>query len=263
MIRALTLLSPRLRCAALAALFALLPAMSVQAGVVSGSFVYKQSSGGLIRYHVDAVEYQGTPAWRIAWDCEQIQGEHYIRRSDGAPLYVKRVNHSLQRTVEIEYSLNEAEPTIYRKRSRDEYLERKIRDRDLRDLGAMPQLLQIFNGGGEIADEIRFPAINYDDGKVYALVARQVGFRNVSVEHRRVRCAIYDVKLDSWLAGFVGKTRLLIPEQTDESNLNSNFVTYSGPALDGGDDAWSLRLVGRDKAVAMLDQLPETIAPGR
>ncbi|MDQ6996583.1 MAG: hypothetical protein Q9M82_03880 [Mariprofundus sp.] len=94
--------------------------MNVNAGIVSGSFVYVQeSNGGLIQYHVDAVDYQGTPAWRIAWDCEQIKAEHFIRRSDGAPLYVKRINHSMQRTVEIRYSLNDKEPSIYQKRSKN------------------------------------------------------------------------------------------------------------------------------------------------
>jgi len=65
---------------------------------------------------------------------------------------------------------------------------------------------------------------------------------------KRVRCAIYEVKVDSWLSVFVGKTRLLIPI----NGQNSNFVAYSGPGLDGVTDFWSLRLTGRDKTVAML-----------
>lgn len=230
----------------------LMPLMSTpsNADVVGGSFVYVQeSNGGLIQYHVDAVDYKGIPAWRIAWDCEQIQAEHFIRRSDGAPLYVKRNNHSLHRTVEILYSLNDKQPSIYRKRSKDEFLERKIWAKGLRDLGAMPQLLQGF-ANTESGDDITFSAINYDDGKVYDLVARQVGFRNVTVEGERVRCAIYDVKLDSWLSAFVGKTRLLIPQKTQ----NSNFVAYTGPGLDSGSEQWTLRLVGRDKTMAMLEQ---------
>ncbi len=240
----------RMRLFALALLLMPLMSMHANAGVVGGSFIYVQeSNGGLIQYHVDAVDYQGTPAWRIAWDCEQIKAEHFIRRSDGAPLYVKRINHSLQRTVEILYSLNGKQPSIYRKHSKDEFLERKIWDKGLRDLGAMPQLLQGFanlKSGGDIT----FSAINYDDGKVYELVAQQVGFRNVMVEGERVRCAIYDVKLDSWLSTFVGKTRLLIPQKTK----SSNFVAYTGPGLDSGSEQWSLRLVGRDKTMAMLEQ---------
>lgn len=236
----------------LVAVWVLMPFTSslAQADVVGGSFVYVQeSNGALIRYHVDPVDYQGTPAWRIAWDCEQIKAEHFIRRSDGAPLYVKRINHSLKRTVEISYSLDAKQPTIYRKKSQDEFLERKLWDKGLRDLGAMPQLLQgyVKRDGDE---EVSFSAINYDDGKVYPLVAERSGYRNVTIEGERVRCAIYDVKLDSWLASFVGKTRLLIPQQTH----NSNFVAYTGPGLDSGSEQWSIRLVGRDKAVAMLNR---------
>jgi len=239
----------RVRLCVLALLLMPFMSVNVNAGIVGGSFVYVQeSSGSIIRYHVDAVDYQGTPAWRIAWDCEQIKAEHFIRRSDGAPLYVKRVNHSLNRTVEILYSLNDKQPSIYRKRSKNEFLERKIWDKDLRDLGAMPQLLQGF-AQSDSGQDITFSAINYDDGKVYELIARQTGFRNVTVEGERVRCAIYEVKLDSWLSTFVAKTRLLIPQKAK----NINFVAYAGPGLDGGSDRWSLRLVGRDKTMAMLD----------
>jgi len=239
----------RMHLFVMALLLTPLMAVNVNAGVVGGSFVYVQeSNGGLVQYHVDAVDYQGTPAWRIAWDCEQIKAEHFIRRSDGAPLYVKRINHSQERTVEITYSLNDKQPSIYRKRSKDEFLERKIWDKGLRDLGAMPQLLQGFASTGSDED-ITFSAINYDDGKVYELIAKQTGFRNVTVEGERVRCAIYDVKLDSWLSSFVGKTRLLIPQKKQ----SSNFVAYIGPGLDGGSEQWSLRLVGRDKTMAMLE----------
>jgi len=224
--------------------------VTASAEVVGGSFVYVQeSNGSLISYHVDQVDFHGTQAWRIAWDCEQIKAEHFIRRSDGAPLYVKRMNHSLNRTVEISYSQDSKQPTIYRKKSKDEFLERKIWDRGLRDLGAMPQLLQGVVGSDSDAD-VNFSAINYDDGKVYPLTAERSGFRNITVEGERVRCAIYDVKLDSWLSGFVGKTRLLIPLAAHKSN----FVAYTGPGLDSGSSQWSIRLVGRDKAVAMLDQ---------
>jgi len=240
----------RMQMLVLALLFVPAMSMNVNAGVVGGSFSYVQeSSGALIQYHVDAVDYQGTSAWRIAWDCKQIKAEHFIRRSDGAPLYVKRINHALQRTVEIKYSLNDKQPSIYRKQSKDEFLERKIWDKGLRDLGSMPQLLQGFVPSDSDQD-ITFSAINYDDGKVYELVASQAGFRNVTVEGDRVHCAIYDIKLDSWLSSFVGKTRLLIPQNTQ----NSNFVAYTGPSLAGESGQWSLRLVGRDKVMAMLQK---------
>jgi len=235
---------------ALALLLAPCVAPGAHAGVIGGSYVYMQeSNGSLVQYHVDAVDYQGTPAWRIGWDCDQIQAEHYVRRSDGKPLYVKRVNHSRNRTVEINYSQKDGQPTVYRMHSKNEFIERKVWDKGLRDLGALPQLLKGF-GQATSGQDVKFSAINYDDGKVYPLIAKQVGFRNVTVEGHRVRCAIYHVKLDSWLSTFVGKTRLLIPLQAK----SSSFVAYNGPALDGADDEWSLRLVGRNKAVAMLDQ---------
>lgn len=230
----------------------LIPFMSVHANaaVVSGSFTYIQESGdGMLQYHVDAVDYQGVPAWRIAWECKQIKAEHFIRRSDGAPLYVKRINHSMQRTVEIQYSMNDKQPNIYRKQSKDEYLEREIWDKGLRDIGSMPQLLQAFIPS-DAGRDITFSAINYDDGKVYELVATQTGFRDVMVQGEQVHCTIYDIKLDSWLSTFVGKTRLLIPQHTQ----SSNFVAYTGPSLDGGSRPWSLRLVGKDKVVAMLEK---------
>jgi len=231
------------------------PMMVAHAGVVSGSFVYAQESdGSLIQYHVDAVDYQGIPAWRVAWDCDTINAEHFVRRSDGKPLYVKRINHSLKRTVEINYSLSDGQPSIYRKRSENEFIERKIWDKDLRDLGVLPQLLQGFDASAsDSSKDISFSAINYDDGKVYPLIAQQNGFRNMMIDGERVHCAIYNVKLDSWLSSFVGKTRILIPQ-----HQSSNFVAYSGPSLDGSSADWSLRLVGRNKTVAMLDTSERT-----
>jgi len=241
----------RLQFMALAVLVLPFMTMNVNAGViVGGSYVYaQQANGNLVQYHVTAVDYQGTPAWRISWDCEQVQAEHFVRRSDGAPLYVKRINHSMQRTVEIKYSLNADQPTIYSKHSKDEFLERKVWDKNLRDLGALPQTLQMLTDSGSSPDAA-FSIINYDNGKVYPLTASQTGFRNVNIEGERVRCVIYEVKLDSWFSTFVGSTKIVIPQQTK----HSAFVAYKGPGLDGGVKQWTLNLVGRDKAMAMLDQ---------
>lgn len=225
-----------------------LMAMSAHAGVVSGSFFYiQEGDGSLIQYHVNAVDYKGIAAWRIVWDCDQMKAEHFIRRSDGAPLYVKRTIYSLNLSIEISYSTNGRQPSIYRRRSENEYIERKIWDAGLRDLGALPQLL-LGKSRQELGQDIVFSAINYDDGKVYHLIAKRAGFRNVTIDGVRVRCLIYDVTVDSWLSVFVGKTRLLIPI----SGQNSNFVAYSGPGLDGVADFWSIRLIGRDKTLAML-----------
>jgi len=220
------------------------------AAVVSGEFVYvEEGDGSLVQYHVDAVDYQGIQAWRIAWECEQLKATHYLRRSDGLPLYVKRINHALNRTIEISYSQNDTTPTIYSKRSMDEVLDRKIWAKGLRDLGTLPQLL-LSSVQTESSDDISFSAIDYDDGKVYPLIAKQAGFKYMGPQGERIRCAIYDVRLNSWLSTFVGKTRLLIPvvEQS------SNFVAYQGPGLDGVSDSWSLRLIGRDRSLALLEK---------
>ncbi len=226
---------------------------ATNSAIVSGDFVYVQEGdGSLLQYHVSKVDYQGTQVWLVSWQCEQLTATHYLRISDGKPLYVKRINHALKRTIEISYSQDADTPTIYRKSSADETLERKIWDTDLQDLGALPQMLvrlvqsEAVNQSDK--QNITFSAINYDDGKVYQLVAKQMGFRRVSTaEDEIIRCAIYDVKLDSWLSSFVTKTRLLIPLQ----NGNSNFITYNGPGLDSVADAWSLRLVGTGRSLAM------------
>jgi len=219
--------------------------------VVSGDFVYMQEGdGSLLQYHVSKVDYQGVAAWLVSWQCEQLTAKHYLRISDGKPLYVKRINHALKRTVEIIYSQDTKSPTLYRKRSADELVERKIWTTDLQDLGTLPQMLVRIVQSDVVADkkEVTFSAINYDDGKVYQLVAKHKGFRRVTTDISSVRCAIYDVKLDSWLSSFVSKTRLLIPLQQG----SSNFVTYNGPGLDSVSDAWSLRLIGKGSSLAMV-----------
>jgi len=220
--------------------------------IVSGDFVYVQEGdGSLLQYHVSKVDYQGTEAWLISWQCEQLTATHYLRTSDGKPLYVKRINHALKRTVEITYSQDADTPTFYRKSSEDELIERKIWDTDLQDLGALPQMLVrlVQNQTGNQSDKqkITFSA-------VYKLVAKRKGFRRVSTENETIRCAIYDVKLDSWLSSFVAKTRLLIPLQKG----SSNFVTYNGPGLDSVADAWALRLVGKGHSLAMTEQQSTT-----
>ena len=234
------------------ALFQMIPCLSSSAiaAVVNGNFVYVQEGdGSLLQYHVHDVDYQGVAAWRISWDHEQLRAEHYVRRSDGMPLYVKRTNHALKHTVEITYSQNADKPCIYRMRSKNVYIERKIWDTKLRDLGAMPQLL-LGLGKDSPKEGILFSVINYADGKVYKLIAKQVGHRRVKTAEGSVRCAIYDVKLDSWMSTFVKTTRLIIPLQAE----NNNFVSYDGPGLDGVAESWTLLLVGKDRPVALLNK---------
>lgn len=220
------------------------------AAVVNGSFIYLQEGdGSLLQYHVHEVDFQGVPAWRISWNHEQLKAEHYVRRSDGMPMYIKRTNHALKHTVEITYSQNADTPCIYRMRSENVYIERKIWDTELRDLGALPQLL-LGLGTDSRKSGLSFSAINYADGKVYKLIAKQLGYRRVKTAEGIVRCAIYDVKLDSWMSAFVKTTRLIIPVQAE----NNNFVSYSGPGLDGVSDSWKLQLVGKNHPVALLNK---------
>ncbi len=233
-------------------LFQMTPWMtsSAAADVINGDFVYVQEGdGSLLQYHVHEVNFQGVPAWRISWDHQKMRAEHYVRRSDGMPIYVKRINHVLKQTVEITYSQDADKPCIYRMRNENEYIERKIWDTKLRDLGALPQLLLGLGKDGS-KQNISFPAINYADGKVYKLIAKQVGYRRVKTAEGSIRCAIYDVKLDSWMSTFVKTTRLIIPLQAK----NSNFISYNGPGLDGVADRWKLQLVGRDTSLALLNK---------
>ena len=236
----------------LAVLFQLAPwgVCSVHAAVINGDFIYVQEGdGSLLHYHVHEVDFQGIPAWRISWDHQQLQAEHYVRRSDGMPMYVKRINHALKHTVEIIYSQNSGKPSIYRKRSENEFIERKIWDASLRDLGVLPQFLP-GSGADDSKQDIIFSIINYADGKVYQLIARQVGYRLVKTAENSVRCVIYEVKLDSWKSAFMGTTRLLIPSHAQDSN----FVSYNGPGLDGVARRWKLKLVGKDTALALLNK---------
>ncbi len=227
------------------------------ADAVSGYFIYAEGHDGAsyggppasLTYQVHAVSYHGIPAWHISWGSLEMQADHYIRRSDGAPLYVKRVNHALKRTVEIRYSLNADIPHVYRMRSRDEYIERKIRHPGLQDIGALPQMLLGLQTL-KAAKEIHFSSINYNDGRVYDLLARRVGYSSVRATGKGIHCAIYEVNLDSWKKAFNTPMRLLIPTEAGYTN----FTVYIGPNPDSTGKLLTLRLVGRNMDVASLDR---------
>ena len=213
-----------------------LPAYAVVGG---GSFYYVQSDGAPLHYQVDAVDYHGIAAWHIVWKCSQINSEHYLRRSDGAPLYTKRINQSLRRSVEIIYGQRAGEATLYRRWHAGQRLERKIRTTGLQDLGSLPQLLLQQVGHSRA---LRIAVINYGDGKVYHLKVQYAGQRRVG----DTIGAIYRIRLDSWLSMLVGRTELVLPEQGQGS-----FIAYRGPSLDGSAGEWHLRLIGRRRVVAM------------
>jgi len=222
---------------------------------VGGDFFYAEGHGDRTPYdtpqtlnnRVHATTWHGTSAWRITWDCPRIRAEHYIRMSDGAPLYTKRINHVLHRSVEIQYSMDAKQPSIYRRKSKNEYVERKIWRTGLNDLGTLPQLLMSRqNTPG--AEEIAFSAINYNDGQVYDLVAKRKGFRNMHVLGRRIHCASYSINLDSWKARFNKSMRMLVPTKPD----NANFLTYYGPDPAGTGEQLTLRLVSKAQHLASL-----------
>jgi len=223
---------------------------------VGGNFFYMEGHadatlGGLpqtLNNRVQATTWHGTPAWHITWDCPRIKAEHYIRMSDGAPLYVKRINHVLHRIVEIQYSQDAKQPSLYHRTSKNEYVERKIWRTGLRDLGTLPQLLMSRQNSSD-AEEITFPVINYDDGRVYDLIAKRKGFHNMNVLGKRVHCASYSVNLDSWKATFNKSIHILVPTQPG----SANFLTYYGPDPAGTGEALTLRLVSKAQHLASLD----------
>jgi len=222
---------------------------------VSGNFFYMEGAKGAasdtfsqtMNNRVEATAWHGIRAWHITWDDRRINAEHYIRMSDGAPLYAKRVNHAMHRSVEIQYSLDAEHPSIYRRKSEDEYVERKIWHTGLRDLGTLPQLLMSRQNSPD-AEEFTFPVINYDNGQVYDLIAKRKGVYNMTVLGRSIPCASYSVNIDSWMAAFNKSMHLIVPMQAK----NANFLTYNGPDPVGTGKEISLRLVNKSQSVALL-----------
>ncbi len=226
-------------------------AVAAQISVVRGNFIYTEDhqsgSAAKISYQVEPAVYQGIDAWRIAWNCERMDAVHYIRRSDGVPLYAKRTNHVLQRSVEVKYSLDPSKPHIYRRESRDETVIRRIRQADLIDLGALPQLLSALQASAA-GDELHFSSIDYNEGEVYALLAKRVGYRTVKIMGESIRCAIFDVNLDSWKAAFNPTVQVLVPTVPGLSN----FAAYAGPDPAGSGEKLTFRMLSRDSDVAVL-----------
>ncbi|MDQ6959633.1 MAG: hypothetical protein Q9M27_01280 [Mariprofundaceae bacterium] len=222
---------------------------------VGGNFFYMEGHADktsndpaqTLNTRVQATTWHGMRAWRIAWDCPRIKAEHYIRMSDGAPLYTMRINHALHRSVEINYSLDAGQPSIYRRKSKNEYVERKIWRAGLRDLGALPQLLMSRQNAPD-SETIIFPAINYDDGHVYNLIAKRKGFQNMRVLGRKIRCASYAINLDSWKAAFNKSMHMLVPTKPG----SANFLSYYGPDPAGTGEQLTLRLISKVQHLAFL-----------
>jgi len=241
-------------------LLAWMPAQASAAEKVSavrGNFIYSDSHHVVgvadqnISYQVEASVYHGVDAWRIAWNCDRIDAVHFIRRSDGAPLYIKRINHGLQRTVEVKYSLDPKKPSIYTRVSGDETVIRRIRQTGLIDLGTLPQML---SGLAllEKNDEMRFSGIDYDSGHVYPLLAKRIGYETVKMMGEPVKCAVYEVNLDSWKAAFNPSVKVKVPTRPGLTN----FAMYSGPDPAGSGKKLTLRMIRRDSDVAVLQIQP-------
>jgi len=223
--------------------------------VVSGSFVYEVAVAGeqssAISYRVEATEYHGVRAWRIAWSDARMEAEHLISQKDGAPLYTQRINYRKHERVEVQYSLDPSRPHIYRRERRDETLVRRIHEPGLVDLGSLPQVLLGLQAGGN-QGELHFKAIDYSDGSVYALLAKRVGYTTLNTQGRQMPCALYEANLDSWKAAFNPAIKLQVPTQT----RLTNFATYAGPDPAGGGKTATLRMISSSSEVAVLS-LPE------
>jgi len=197
------------------------------AGAVSGSFLYTEEKDRiLLNYEVQAIDYQGTPAWKVMWSCPQIDAEHYIRQSDNAPLHVKRVNRVLNHTVEVVYSTEAGKPHSYTRKTANKVFEKKIWRAGLRDLGTLPQMLLDLKDSEDAAG-ISFPAIQYATGEVYDLVAKKQDHGRVDVDGKEVSSVIYHININSWLSVLCPPVKIEIPA----SDKNINFFTYSGPDL--------------------------------
>ncbi|MDQ6972171.1 MAG: hypothetical protein Q9M30_05940, partial [Mariprofundaceae bacterium] len=164
------------------------------------------------------------------------------------------VNHVLQQTVEVSYSLDPSKPHIYHRESRDETFIRRVHQNDLKDLGTLPQILSGLHAVGE-SGEFHFSGIDYQDGQVYELLAKRVGYTTVKSGGESVRCAIFEVNLDSWKAAFNPTVRLQIPVRAGRSN----FAGYSGPDPADSGKIVKLRLLSRSADVAALGRPSLTV----
>lgn len=191
-----------------------------------------------MHYSISPCDYRGIASWRIHWRLPLLEADYYIRRSDNVPLYSKRMNRALGHDVEIEYSLSADKPHLYRRSSDSKVIERKIWNQDLFDLGALPMLLATAVMGEQSnAERIYFRSINYSNGKVYSIVARRTGFKLVSLQGEQVRCGVYSVNADSWLANFNHPATLFIPTTPGYGP----FAAYDGPSPLGNGETVSIR----------------------
>lgn len=220
------------------------------AGAASGKFLYAEvKKHTRVDYKVQAVEYQGTSAWKVTWNYPDIDAEHYIRQSDSAPLYVKRVNRILHQTVEVFYSIEAEKPHLYTRRTANKFYEKKIWKIGLRDLGTLPQMLLDLKESKDAAG-IVFPAIQYSDGEVYDLLAKKRGYRRNSIDGRAVASIVYHININSWLSILSPPVKIELPKH----DKNINFFTYSGPDLANSGDISTFHLSHKATELASQKQ---------
>lgn len=115
----------------------------------------------------------------------------------------------------------------------------------LTDLGMLPQLLLGTVGHGALKD-VHFKSTDYETGRVYDMVAAHAGFKRLRFHSQLVRCAIYDIGIDSWLSVFSRCIRIVIPLRPGLAN----FFPYDGPSLTGSGGQVFLLLTDRDTRLA-------------
>jgi len=213
--------------------------------VTGGTFTYQvESSAETLSYQVKAVGYHGVAAWHIRWHSTQLDADHFIRRDNGAPLFVHRVLHHLRQVVEIAYGQPSGGQhadgvTHYRLYIKGKLVkEKQITNPRLVDLATLPQMLRqsdLVRGASRRAIEV----INYADGNVYALKVSRMGASQFAMGKLLVPSIRYRIEVDSWLSMFTQSIQMDIPVASGIAD----FSAYSGPDFMGSRDQIRLHLL--------------------
>jgi len=204
--------------------------------VTGGTFIYQvESSTETLSYRVKAVRYHGVEAWHMRWHSTQLDADHFIRRDNGAPIYVHRVLHHLQQDMEIYYGQTPDEITVYRLHSHGRLvIEKRVGGRHLVDFATLPQLLR--QQPSQLRD---IEVINYADGNIYPLKVSVVGPSQFAMDDKPVASIRYRIEVDSWLSLFGPIVQLDIPVDRSLADL----ATYSGPDFMGSRHRLTLHLL--------------------
>ncbi|OIO68405.1 MAG: hypothetical protein COW19_03675 [Zetaproteobacteria bacterium CG12_big_fil_rev_8_21_14_0_65_55_1124] len=216
--------------------------------VVIGDFYYVQTGAPdtrerIVSYHVRRSHFHNMDAWKVSMESDGLNMDAYLRRGDGRPIYVERFNHRTHEHVEITYG---EESASYIRTSRNGTSSKTIDEGNLTDLVVLPHLLL----GDVLRNRMRslkFNSIDYESGDVYEMLAAFKELRDVRLsDDSSVKCAVFDISVNSWFSMFAPSVRLLIPM----GDGLANFITYEGPSFANKQDHVSLRLLGRDIRLA-------------